>query len=249
MYTPGHTDDSYSFASGSRVHRRHAADSRHRAHRLPERRRAGAVKVAVRPAAALPDETLVFPAHDYKGDTVSTIAEERRFNPRLQVKSAEEYVALMNSLNLANPKMMDVAVPANMHQGLHQEEVARRGWAFAAEQALGLLGRAGRRADRPARKARARTARRASPAPCTRPTPTCGEHRRGRRAARAGARPARRLLFYCAFGERSAMAVQAAQDGLTRPATSRAASPPGPGGRRAIGKRAAAAAYVRRASR
>ena len=66
----------------------------------------------------LPDETMVFPAHDYKGDTVSTIGEEKRYNPRLQVQSVDEYVALMNNLNLSNPKMMDVAVPANMRQGL-----------------------------------------------------------------------------------------------------------------------------------
>ena len=46
----------------------------------------------------LPDDTLVFPAHDYKGDTVSTIGEERNYNPRLQVKSVEEYIDLMNSL-------------------------------------------------------------------------------------------------------------------------------------------------------
>ena len=66
----------------------------------------------------LPDETLVYPAHDYKGDTVSTIGEEKAFNPRLQVKSVDEYVDLMNNLKLPNPKMMDVAVPANMHVGL-----------------------------------------------------------------------------------------------------------------------------------
>jgi sulfur dioxygenase len=66
----------------------------------------------------LPDETLVFPAHDYKGDTVSTVGEEKRHNPRLQARSAGEYADLMNNLNLANPKMMDVAVPANMRQGL-----------------------------------------------------------------------------------------------------------------------------------
>ena len=47
----------------------------------------------------------------------------------------------MASLNLPNPKMMDVAVPANIHQGLHQEEVARRGWAFSAQEAKGLVGR------------------------------------------------------------------------------------------------------------
>ena len=89
----------------------------------------------------LPEETLVFPAHDYKGDTVSTIGEEKRFNPRLKVRDADEYATLMASLNLPNPKMMDVAVPANIHQGLHQEEVARRGWAFSADGAKGFVGR------------------------------------------------------------------------------------------------------------
>ncbi len=60
---------------------------------------------------------MVFPAHDYKGETVSTIGEEKAFNPRLQVKSLEQYAELMNNLNLPNPKMMDVAVPANMRVG------------------------------------------------------------------------------------------------------------------------------------
>ena len=88
----------------------------------------------------LPESTLVFPAHDYKGETVSTIGEEKAFNPRLQVKSVDEYVALMNNLNLPNPKMMDVAVPANMKVGLAQEEIARRGWAVSAADALALVG-------------------------------------------------------------------------------------------------------------
>src|SRR6202035_2411415 len=87
----------------------------------------------------LPDETLVFPAHDYKGDTVSTIGEEKRYNPRLQVRSVDEYIELMANLKLPNPKMMDVAVPANLHVGLHQEEVARRGWALSPAQAMKLL--------------------------------------------------------------------------------------------------------------
>ena len=56
------------------------------------------------------------------------------------MKSADEYVALMNGLNLSNPKMMDVAVPANMRQGLAQAEIARRGWAVTAEEAMRLLG-------------------------------------------------------------------------------------------------------------
>ena len=56
----------------------------------------------------------------------------------------------MASLNLANPKMMDVAVPANIHQGLHQEDVARKGWAFSAERRQGASRAPGRRAHRPA---------------------------------------------------------------------------------------------------
>ena len=65
-----------------------------------------------------PPGSLVFPAHDYKGDTVSTIGEEKAYNPRLQVKSVDEYIDLMGKLNLPNPKMMDVAVPANMKIGM-----------------------------------------------------------------------------------------------------------------------------------
>ena len=57
------------------------------------------------------------------------------------MKSVDEYVELMDNLKLANPKMMDVAVPANMKVGLHQEEIARRGWAVSAAQALALVGK------------------------------------------------------------------------------------------------------------
>ena len=97
----------------------------------------------------LPNDTLVYPAHDYKGDTVSTIGEERRCNPRLQVKSVDEYVELMNNLKLPSPKMMDVAVPANMRIGLAQEAAARKGWAVLAREAMDLVGRLGCRASRP----------------------------------------------------------------------------------------------------
>jgi hypothetical protein len=83
---------------------------------------------------------MIFPAHDYKGETVSTVAEERAFNPRLQVKSVDEYAELMSKLNLPNPKMMDVAVPANMRVGLAQEEIARLGWALSAAEAMGRSG-------------------------------------------------------------------------------------------------------------
>src|SRR5438105_5111391 len=129
IYTPGHTDDSYSFVMPDRVFTGDTllirgtgrtdfqnGDPRQQYESIFGR------------LLKLPETTLVYPAHDYKGDTVSTIGEERAFNPRLQVKSADEYVALMNSLNLPNPKMMDVAVPANMRVGFHQEEIAKRGW-------------------------------------------------------------------------------------------------------------------------
>ena len=65
----------------------------------------------------LPGDTLVYPGHDYKGWTLSTIDEEKLHNPRLQVKDVHAYVDLMNNLNLPNPKMMDVAVPANQACG------------------------------------------------------------------------------------------------------------------------------------
>ena len=65
----------------------------------------------------LPDETLVYPAHDYKGWTASSIGEERLHNPRLANKSEEQYVEFMNALILPNPKLMDVAIPANLACG------------------------------------------------------------------------------------------------------------------------------------
>ena len=66
----------------------------------------------------LPEETFVYPAHDYKGENVSTIGEEKNFNPRLQVSSSQEYAKIMENLNLSNPKMMDIAVPTNKSMGL-----------------------------------------------------------------------------------------------------------------------------------
>ncbi|XP_077250991.1 persulfide dioxygenase ETHE1 homolog, mitochondrial-like [Tasmannia lanceolata] len=65
----------------------------------------------------LPKDTLVYPAHDYKGFTVSTVGEEMLYNPRL-TKNEEAFQNVMENLNLPYPKMMDVAVPANMVCGL-----------------------------------------------------------------------------------------------------------------------------------
>jgi rhodanese-related sulfurtransferase len=159
----------------------------------------------------LPEETLVFPAHDYKGDTVSTIGEEKRFNPRLKVRDADEYAALMASLNLPNPKMMDVAVPANIHQGLHQEEVARRGWAFSAEEARGLVGRPDvTLIDLREKTERERTG--AIPGSLHAPYVELQDNIDEGGLIHGLAAAGRTIVFYCAFGERSAMAVQAAQD-------------------------------------
>ena len=121
IYTPGHTDDSYSFAMRDRVFTGDTllirgtgrTDFQNGDPRDQYQSLFGKL-------LKLPEETLVYPAHDYKGWTVSTIGEERAHNPRLQVKSEAEYVALMRSLKLANPKLMDIAVPANLACGLSQ---------------------------------------------------------------------------------------------------------------------------------
>src|SRR5947209_12043975 len=142
LYTPGHTDDSYSYLMGDRVFTGDTllirGTGRTDFQNGDPRQQYDSI---FNKLLKLPESTLLYPAHDYKGETVSTIGEEKAFNPRLQVKSVDEYVALMNNLNLPNPKMMDVAVPANMKVGLAQEEIARRGWAVCARDALDLVGR------------------------------------------------------------------------------------------------------------
>lgn len=67
---------------------------------------------------SLPDATLVYPGHDYKGNRVSTIGVEKRTNPRLAGKGRDEFITLMNALDLPKPTMMDIAVPANRNLGL-----------------------------------------------------------------------------------------------------------------------------------
>ncbi|MGH8460131.1 MAG: MBL fold metallo-hydrolase [Stenotrophobium sp.] len=121
-YTPGHTDDSYSFVleaggaprvfTGDTLLIRGTGrtdfqngDARQQYDSL--------FNILLR----LPDDTAVYPAHDYKGWTRSSIGEERRHNPRLQVKSADEYAALMASLHLPDPRLMDIAIPANLACG------------------------------------------------------------------------------------------------------------------------------------
>src|SRR5262245_7048126 len=217
LYTPGHTDDSYSFLMGDRVFTGDTLLIR------------GTGRTDFQNGSArdqydslfnkllkLPNETLVYPAHDYKGDTVSTIGEEKRFNPRLQVRSVDEYVDLMSKLNLPNPKMMDVAVPANMRVGLAQDEIARKGWAVTPAQAKGLAGQPNvalvdlrERSEREKHGVIAGSLH----APYSELQESI---RPGGMLHELACATGKRIVFYCAFGERSAMAVQAAQDaGLT----------------------------------
>jgi sulfur dioxygenase len=217
IYTPGHTDDSYSFIMPDRVFTGDTLLIRGtgRTDFQNGDPRAQYESIFGR-LLKLPDATLVYPAHDYKGDTVSTIGEEKAFNPRLQVRSVEDYVELMNGLKLPNPKMMDVAVPANIKVGLAQEEIARRGWAYSAGQALALVGKS----DIALIDLRERSERERHgtiPGSLHVPYPTLQQSIRSGGMLHELARSTnKQLVFYCAFGERSAMAVQAAQDaGLT----------------------------------
>ena len=122
IYTPGHTDDSYSFLMNDRVFTGDTllikgtgrtdfqnGNPYDQYHSLFDR------------LLKLPKNTFIYPAHDYKGENVSTIGEEINFNPRLQVTSVQEYVKIMENLNLNNPKLMDVAVPANQSMGMTNE--------------------------------------------------------------------------------------------------------------------------------
>src|SRR3984885_10534669 len=127
LYTPGHTDDSYSYLLSGRVFTGDTLLIRGTGRTDFQNGSARAQYDSIfNKLLKLPDETMVFPAHDYKGDTVSTIGEEKRYNPRLQVRSVDEYIELMANLKLPNPKMMDVAVPANMHVDLHQEDLSKQ---------------------------------------------------------------------------------------------------------------------------
>lgn len=213
LYTPGHTDDSYSFAMADRVFTGDTLLIRGTGRTDFQNGDAAAQYDSIfGRLLTLPDETLVYPAHDYKGDTVSTIAEERSFNPRLQVKSRQEYVELMAKLNLPNPKMMDVAVPANMRVGMSHEEIGRRGWAVTAAEAVTLAGSP----DIILVDLRERGEREKHgtiPGSLHAPYPDLADNvRAGGMLHELAAATGKRILFYCAFGERSAMAVQAAQE-------------------------------------
>ena len=212
MYTPGHTDDSYSYLMGDRVFTGDTLLIRGTGRTDFQNGCARAQYDSIfNRLLKLPGETMVFPAHDYKGDTVSTIGEERRYNPRLQVKSVDEYVALMANLKLPNPKMMDVAVPANMHVGLHQDELVKEGRSLTARDAIASLGR-------PEillvdlRETGERSKHGMLPGALHAPYGGIEESLQpGGMLREVAAASGRRIVFFCAFGERSAMAVAAAK--------------------------------------
>jgi glyoxylase-like metal-dependent hydrolase (beta-lactamase superfamily II)/rhodanese-related sulfurtransferase len=220
MYTPGHTDDSYSYLMGDRVFTGDTLLIRGTGRTDFQNGSARAQYDSIfNRLLKLPEETLVFPAHDYKGDTVSTIGEERRYNPRLQVRSVDEYVELMNNLKLPNPKMMDVAVPANMHVGLRQDDLARQGLSFTAAEAIERLGRPDiLLVD--LREASERAKHGTLPGALHAPYTGIDESlKAGGMLREVATATGRRIVFFCAYGERSAMAVAAAREaGLSSPA-------------------------------
>jgi len=119
LYTPGHTDDSYSFLLPDRVFTGDTLLIRGTGRTdFQNGDPAAQYDSLFGKLLRLREETLVFPAHDYNGMTVSTIGEELRHNPRLQVKSKQAYIDKMNALVLDDPRLMDIAVPANRSCGL-----------------------------------------------------------------------------------------------------------------------------------
>ena len=123
IYTPGHTDCSYSYLMKDRVF---TGDTLLINGTGRTDFQSGspydAYDSLFNKLLKLPENTLVFPAHDYKGKKNSTIGNEKNNNPRLQVSSKEEYAEIMNNLNLPNPKMLDIAVPANL-KGLTLDKI------------------------------------------------------------------------------------------------------------------------------
>ena len=118
VHTPGHTDDSFCFVMNDRVFSGDTLLIRGTGRTdFQNGDPHAAYDSLFNKLLRLPDETIVYPAHDYKGWTSSTIGEERRFNPRLQVSAADEYAQIMNNLHLPDPTMMDIAIPANLACG------------------------------------------------------------------------------------------------------------------------------------
>ena len=118
MHTPGHTSDSFSFLmnnylfSGDTLLINGTGRTDFQNGNSKD-----AYNSLFNRILKLPDETLLYPAHDYKGETVSTIGKEKKFNPRLQVSNVEEYIDIMNNLNLKKPAEIDFNVASNIRLG------------------------------------------------------------------------------------------------------------------------------------
>jgi len=213
MYTPGHTDDSYSFFLPDRVFTGDTLLIRGTGRTdFQNGDPIAAYHSLFSKVLGLPDDTLVYPGHDYNGNTVSTIAEERACNPRLQVGSASEYADIMNNLNLPNPKMMDQAVPANLHIGYQPEDPAISDATLDVVQARPLLADGSTlfvdlREDSERRKYGV------IPGSLHAPYPSLADAIKpgGLLHAVAG-QSGKTLLVYCAYGERSALALLALKD-------------------------------------
>ena len=118
MYTPGHTSDSYSFLmnnylfSGDTLLINGTGRTDFQNGNSKD-----AYNSIFNKLLKLPDETLLYPAHDYKGEKVSTIGKEKKYNPRLQVDSVDEYIEIMNNLNLKKPISIDENISKNLKLG------------------------------------------------------------------------------------------------------------------------------------
>ncbi|MBT3808391.1 MAG: MBL fold metallo-hydrolase [Rhodospirillaceae bacterium] len=211
VYTPGHTDDSYSFLMNDRVFTGDTLLIRGTGRTDFQHGDAAAQYDSIfNKLLKLPEDTLVYPAHDYKGDTVSTIGEEKSYNPRLQVTSEAAYIEIMDNLNLANPKMMDVAVPANLKIGLHQDDLERMGLSLNCGQGIAQV-------EDPSimlvdlRDDSEREKNGVIPGSVHAPYPDLDENvNPGGMLFELAHTSGKRIVFYCAYGERSAMAVEAA---------------------------------------
>jgi glyoxylase-like metal-dependent hydrolase (beta-lactamase superfamily II) len=118
MYTPGHTSDSYSFLmdnylfSGDTLLINGTGRTDFQNGNPKD-----AYNSIFNKLLKLPEETFLYPAHDYKGEKVSTIGKEKKQNPRLQVGSVDEYIDIMNNLNLKKPAEIDTNVAKNINLG------------------------------------------------------------------------------------------------------------------------------------
>ena len=137
IYTPGHTDDSYCFYLPGMVFTGDTLLIRGTGRTDFQNGNAlDAYDSLFNKLLQLPNKTLIYPGHDYKGDCCSTIGEEKNFNPRLQISSPEEYASIMDNLNLPTPELMDVVVPKNRKIGIAQKAPELAEYTVSAKELL-----------------------------------------------------------------------------------------------------------------